>query len=183
MEFLKKFGIGILYAIFFPFLLLGIALVAVYGILTFVVEFVIMLINFFSGKKCFPVFEEDIEANKRKEEALSLQTQASTESNTENKTNNIYVQQVYYNTDPAKMGMNNPFPQSQIPNSPSPFDNQIPQSGQPYQSQSAPFVSPNPFANSQVSQPTPVQIPPTQTPPDDIQELLSRAEKKGDDDE
>ena len=59
MEFLKKFGIGILYAVFFPALLVIIALVAVYGVLVFLVEFVIMLINFFSGRTCFPVFPED----------------------------------------------------------------------------------------------------------------------------
>ena len=115
MEFLKKFGIGILYALFFPLLLVAVALVAVYGVLTFIVEFVIMAINFFSGKKCFPVFEEDIEAAKRKEEALSAQPQP--EEKTENKTSNVYVQQVYYNSDPNKMGfpnpMANPFAQSQ----------------------------------------------------------------------
>lgn len=180
MEFLKKFGIGILYALFFPLLLVAVALVAVYGVLTFIVEFVIMAINFFSGKKCFPVFEEDIEAAKRKEEALSAQPQP--EEKTENKTSNVYVQQVYYNSDPNKMGfpnpMANPFAQSQpsIPQG-QPFNNQIPQSQQPTS-----FMQ-NSFQNA--SSPSPAQIPsssiPTgQTPSSDIQELLNRAEKEGD---
>ena len=78
MEFLKKFGIGILYAVFFPALLVIIALVAIYGVLVFLVEFVIMLINFFSGRKCFPVFPEDEEATKRKQEALKPSLGAAT---------------------------------------------------------------------------------------------------------
>ena len=56
MEFLKKFGIGILYAVFFPALLVIIALVAVYGVLVFLVEFVIMLINFFSFPELRTIF-------------------------------------------------------------------------------------------------------------------------------
>lgn len=186
MEFLKKFGIGILYALFFPVLLMLIALVAVYGALTFVVEFVIMLINFFSGKKCFPVFEEDVEATKRKEEALSSQSPAPEGDKAENKTNNIYVQQVYYNTDPTKMGvpnsMGNPFPQSQMPSS-QPLNNQGLQSNQNFQSQPTTFISPNPFQTQEPAQPSPIQIPSSSSSPlsePDIQELLNRAEKKGD---
>ncbi len=183
MEFLKKFGIGILYALFFPLLLVAIALIAVYGALTFIVEFIIMAINFFSGKKCFPVFEEDIEAAKRKEEALSAQAQPQPEEKTENKTNNVYVQQVYYNSDPNKMGfpnpMGNPFAHTQpaSPQGQQPFNNQIPQSQQPSAFPQSPFQN--------ASSPSPTQIPtrPTPaslTPPNDIQELLSRAEKEGD---
>ncbi len=113
MKFLKEFGIGIIFAICSPLLLVLIALVGVFGILDFVVEFVIMLINFFSGKKCFPVFEEDEEAYKRKQEALNL-AQAKEQPQPAPQPNNIYVQQVYYNTTPGTMGQQGvPFPNPQ----------------------------------------------------------------------
>lgn len=103
MRFLKEFGIGIIFAICSPLLLILIALVGVFGILDFMVEFVIMLINFFSGRKCFPVFEEDEEAYKRKQEALNL-AQTKEQPQSAPQPNNIYVQQVYYNTTPGGLG-------------------------------------------------------------------------------
>lgn len=143
MEFLKKFGIGILYALGFPLLLVLIALVAVYGVLVFLVEFVIMTINFFSGKKCFPVFPEDEEATKRKQEAIAG---ASPKQDTPPTPNNIYVQQVYYNADPTKMMGGFP-PQG----NPSLSQQQPPLPGQG-----------NPFLNipQQPVPPTPEQLPP-----------------------
>ncbi len=142
MEFLKKFGIGILYALGFPLLLVLVALVALYGVLVFLVEFVIMTINFFSGKKCFPVFPEDEEATKRKQEAIAG---ASPKQETPPTPNNIYVQQVYYNADPAKMMGGLP------PQGKPPLDSQPPFPGQA-----------NPFLNipPQPSSPAPEQIPP-----------------------
>ena len=114
MKFLKEFGIGIIFAICSPLLLVLIALVAVFGILDFVVEFVIMMVNFFSGKKCFPVFEEDEEAYKRKQEALNL-AQAKEQPQPAPQPNNIYVQQVYYNTTPGGMGPMGQMGQQGIP--------------------------------------------------------------------
>jgi hypothetical protein len=110
MKFLKEFGIGIIFAICLPILLVLIALVAVYGVLDFIVEFVIMVINFFSGKKCFPVFKEDEEAYKRKQEALNL-AHAKNEPTPASAPTNVYVQQVYYNTNPNLAGQQGmPFP-------------------------------------------------------------------------
>lgn len=103
MKFLKEFGIGIIFAICSPLLLILIALVAVFGVLDFIVEFIIMMVNFFSGKKCFPVFKEDEEAYKRKQEALNL-AQAKEQPQPAPQPSNIYVQQVYYNTTPGAMG-------------------------------------------------------------------------------
>ena len=143
MEFLKKFGIGILYALGFPLLLVLIALVAVYGVLVFLVEFVIMTINFFSGKKCFPVFPEDEEATKRKQEAIAG---ASPKQDTPPTPNNIYVQQVYYNADPTKMMGGFP-----------------PQGNPSLSQQQPPFPGQgNPFLNipQQPVSPTPEQLPP-----------------------
>ncbi len=142
MEFLKKFGIGILYALGFPLLLVLIALVAVYGVLVFLVEFVIMTINFFSGKKCFPVFPEDEEATKRKQEAIAG---ASPKQDTPPTPNNIYVQQVYYNADPTKMMGGFP-----------------PQGNPSLSQQQPPFPGQgNPFLNipQQPVPPTPEQLP------------------------
>ena len=143
MEFLKKFGIGILYALGFPLLLVLIALVAVYGVLVFLVEFVIMTINFFSGKKCLPVFPEDEEATKRKQEAIAG---ASPKQDTPPTPNNIYVQQVYYNADPTKMMGGFP-----------------PQGNPSLSQQQPPFPGQgNPFLNipQQPVPPTPEQLPP-----------------------
>ena len=53
MKFLRNFGLGILWAALFPLLCVVIALIAVYGVFTFIVEFVIMLIHFFQGKIWF----------------------------------------------------------------------------------------------------------------------------------
>lgn len=142
MEFLKKFGIGILYALGFPLLLVLVALVAVYGILVFLVEFVIMTINFFSGKKCFPVFPEDEEATKRKQEAI---VGASPKQETPPAPNHIYVQQVYYNADPSKMMGG------------------FPPQGNPSLSQQPPLPGQgNPFLNipQQPASPAPEQLPP-----------------------
>lgn len=157
MEFLKKFGIGILYALGFPLLLVLIALVAVYGVLVFLVEFVIMTINFFSGKKCFPVFPEDEEATKRKQEAIAG---ASSKQETPPTPNNIYVQQVYYNADPSKMMGGLP------PQGNAPLYSQPPLPGQA-----------NPFLNipQQPSSPAPEQIPPIDA------ETLEPKEEKGHD--
>ena len=62
MKFLRNFGLGILWAALFPLLCVVIALIAVYGVFTFIVEFVIMLIHFFQGKSLFPPFPEDEQA-------------------------------------------------------------------------------------------------------------------------
>ena len=62
MTFLKWFGWGILWALLLPFLLVAIALVAVLGVPIFFVELVIMIVHFFRGEKCFPLFEEDKKA-------------------------------------------------------------------------------------------------------------------------
>lgn len=150
MKFLKEFGIGIIFAICLPILLVLIALVAVYGVLDFIVEFVIMVINFFSGRKCFPVFKEDEEAYKRKQEALNL-VQAKNEPAPAPAPTNVYVQQVYYNTNPnlaAQQGM--PFPSGL----PMPNQQGIPQ----------PTIQFQPNEINQQASPQPAYIEQGQTP-------------------
>lgn len=62
MQALKKFGLGILWAFLLPFILVGVCLVGVFGIPNFIIQFFIMIVNFFRGKKLFPVFPEDQKA-------------------------------------------------------------------------------------------------------------------------
>ena len=179
MKFLKEFGIGIIFAICSPLLLALIALVAVFGVLDFIVEFVIMMVNFFSGKKCFPVFEEDEEAYKRKQEALNI-AQAKEQPQPAPQPNNIYVQQVYYNTTPGAMGqpgMPFPNPQGIQQQQGMPFQNPqgIQQQSAPYQAgqipqSNSPFM---PFAADRIPGETgsfseasfPGQIPMQQSEP------------------
>ncbi len=139
MKFLKEFGIGIIFAICSPLLLILIALVAVFGVLDFIVEFIIMMVNFFSGKKCFPVFKEDEEAYKRKQEALNL-AQAKEQPQPAPQPSNIYVQQVYYNTTPGAMGP-------------------IGQQGMPFQNPQGIQQQGMPFQAGQISQPNPSFAP------------------------
>ncbi len=170
MKFLKEFGIGVIFAICLPLLLVLIALVAVYGVLDFIVEFVIMLINFFSGRKCFPVFEEDEEAYRRKQEALNIAREKENPQPAP-QPNNIYVQQVYYNTSPmGQPGM--PFPKQNMQGIPQPDGfpgGQIPQPNGSYQANQIPEprVQPIPFSADQIpgmnatmwEAPIPEQIP------------------------
>ncbi len=156
MKFLKEFGIGIVFAICLPLLLVLIALVGVYGILDFIVEFVIMLINFFSGRKCFPVFEEDEEAYRRKQEALNIAREKE-QPQPAPQPNNIYVQQVYYNANPNQMGQQGiPFPGMNPQGIPQPNPgfqaNQIPQPNPGFQANQIPQPNPGLQAN-QIPQP------------------------------
>lgn len=73
MTFLKWFGWGILWALLLPFLLVAIALVAVLGVPIFFVELVIMIVHFFRGEKCFPLFEEDKKALDLIQQSLDAQ--------------------------------------------------------------------------------------------------------------
>ena len=62
MRALKGFGLGIVWALLLPFLLVAVGIVAVWGVINFLIQFVIMLVNFFRGKKVFPPFPEDEKA-------------------------------------------------------------------------------------------------------------------------
>ena len=93
MQFLKMFGLGILYALLFPFLCVALALFAVYGVIVFLVEFIIMVVHFFSGKKLFPPFPED---QKAYQILLQLQQQQLAAANPQQPQTNVYVQQNYY---------------------------------------------------------------------------------------
>lgn len=62
LKFFKFFGEGLLYTLLLPFLLLFLALFAVYGVFIIVFYFFKMIILFFAGRNIFKDFPEDIEA-------------------------------------------------------------------------------------------------------------------------
>lgn len=64
LEFLKRFGLGILYIVISPFLLLFLILWALYNVGIFFVEFFKGIGRFFKGEKFFAPFKEDVEAQK-----------------------------------------------------------------------------------------------------------------------
>ena len=97
MKALKNFGLGLLWALLLPALLAAVAIVAVFGIPNFFVQLVIMIVNFFRGKKLFPSFEED-------EKAYKILKSALEEQNAESKPaepSPVYVQQNFYGAAPG----------------------------------------------------------------------------------
>lgn len=146
MKFLRSFGYGLLYILLLPLILVGIGLTAVYGVIFFFVEFVIMLINFFSGKKLFPPFEEDVKAQRLIQEQLDKKNTPPEPQQPQT----VFIQQTYYQTPPG-MGMP---PQTGIPQAqPNPYQGQIPQT--PYQGE----IPQQPYQSQIPQQPYQAQIP------------------------
>ena len=98
MQVLKTFGLGILWALLFPFILVGVVLVGLFGSINFLIEFVIMVINFFRGKKLFPLYPEDQQAYDCLQKALdkkNAQTDAAAQAP---QPQQVFVQQNFYTT-------------------------------------------------------------------------------------
>ena len=152
MEGLKKFGLGILWALLSPILLVGIALTGLFGIFNFFIEFCIMIVNFFKGKKLFPPFEKDVKAYKILKKAMDNEAdQEKKQEPVQAPPQQVFVQQNYY-TQPGPMPGIPPQFNPGIPNNPyQGLPNQQPY-GQPNQQ---PYGQPNqqPFIQQQ-SQPT-----------------------------
>lgn len=145
MNALKTFGLGILWALLFPFIAVGIVIVGAFGAVDFLVEFVIMIINFFRGKKLFPVYPED-------ERAYTILQRAIDKKNGEAKVEpqapqaqQVFIQQNYYTGAPIPPGTNGALP---------PGYGQIPP-GYPQQ---------NPYAGQLPPQQNPYGLPPQQNP-------------------
>lgn len=97
MNALKKFGLGILWAILFPFILVGVAIVGIFGALNFVIEFFVMLVNFFRGKKLFPVYPEDQKAYEILQRAVDRQNgNLGVQQPQQAPSQPVYVQQNFY---------------------------------------------------------------------------------------
>ena len=85
-EFFKRFGWGILYILILPFFLIALAITTVYCLISFLVELVINIASFFSGKPFFAPLPEEVEADeilKRRLLDPSIQQNYSTQNNNE----------------------------------------------------------------------------------------------------
>lgn len=150
-NFFKSFGMGLIYTIVFPLIVLVSFAYALIAIGEFVFESFPGIVRFFKGEEFFPKLRED------KEVALVLKAQHERMLNgiapkekqpaAPQAPTNVYVQNNYYQA-----------PAGSIQNSPNePFQNGI-----PYIDGSSPFVNPaisqqNPANPAQISQ-TPLQI-------------------------
>ena len=61
-NFFKNLGKGVLYVLLFPFILAGIAIAGVVGIVIFVYQLIKTIVLFFTGRTLFTPMEEDIKA-------------------------------------------------------------------------------------------------------------------------
>jgi len=185
MKGLKNFGLGILWALLSPILLLGIALAGVFGLINFLIQFVIMVINFFKGKKLFPMYKEDEIAYKRIQQAMGIKPEEENPANplsvaqTQPAPQQVFVQQNYYTqpgVNPAQPGTPYPQPGMQQPYVQQPV---YPQQGMPQQPMQQPYPGtlPNPYdpynqgqVTMNPSVPPMVQIPqaPTTQSPTDV---------------
>lgn len=98
MTALKKFGIGILWALLFPIILAGVAIVGVFGAVDFVIEFIIMVVNFFRGKKLFPLYPEDEKAMEIMQRAIDKKNMESAAPAVAPQPQQVFVQQNFYTT-------------------------------------------------------------------------------------
>ena len=97
MKFLKNFGLGLLYALLLPLIVLALLIAGAVGVVVFFVELVLLLIRLFKGeKKLFPPFPEDVEAEKRLEKIRGLSEEKEEETPQQPSQQNVYVQQNYY---------------------------------------------------------------------------------------
>ena len=156
---LKKFGIGILWAFLFPVILVGVGVVGVFGVLDFFVEFIIMIVNFFRGKKLFPLYPED-------EHAMEILQRAIDRKNGELKVQEqppapqqVFVQQNFY----AAPGAVPPPPGAALPPGYTAYPGMNPNPLPPGYNQNPNQVPPvgNPYAQ-------PNQIPPAAQPTDNV---------------
>ena len=83
LDFLKRFGLGIVYILISPFLLAFLILWCLYLTIIFFIEIFKGFKSFFQGKKFFNELPEDIEAKK----ILSLQPYSAANENQNNNVN------------------------------------------------------------------------------------------------
>jgi hypothetical protein len=115
-KFLKNFGLGLVYVLFFPVLLCAIAIAAVYGFIVCLVQFFRSAIRFFRGLEPFPPFPEDVTVESIKQSQIGLQ-QPSPETPAPAQPagpSTVYVQQNYY--------QNGQHPAAEPPAAPAPIE-------------------------------------------------------------
>lgn len=99
MKIIKLFGLGLLYALLLPFILVAAVLFLVFGFFKSIGYFFILVVRFFKGEKLFPPFPEDIEAAKRIRAKLVDEGTVPPPAPAPQpapSTSNVYVQQNYY---------------------------------------------------------------------------------------
>ena len=140
MTVLKKFGLGILWALLSPIILVAVALIGVFGAVDFVIEFGIMIVNFFRGKKLFPLYPEDEKALEILQRAIDRKNGELNAQSQPSQPQQVFVQQNFYTTPgsmpPPTSPMGVPpgygYPGINQANPQQPFQ-QIPSQQQPYQ--------------------------------------------------
>jgi hypothetical protein len=100
-KFLKNFGLGLVYIVLLPLLLVVLVLFGLYGLGVCIVQFFASTIRFFQGKEAFPPFWEDAKVAEIKQAQIAAQLsnpapQQPTSSSPAGPST-IYVQQNYYN--------------------------------------------------------------------------------------
>ena len=110
---LRAFGQGLLWAVLLPFIAVGTFIVGVFGVVDFVIEFFIMIVNFFRGKKLFPVYPEDQRAYLLLQRAIDKQNGDLEAPAAQQQP--VYVQQNFYGTPQSPFPMP---PSGSIPQSP-----------------------------------------------------------------
>lgn len=140
-KFLKNFGLGLVYILFFPVLLAAICVFGVYCLFVFFVEFFIGAIRFFRGDHFFPPMKEDVMVEQIKQSQLQRQLNQTAAPQPQQPAgpSTVYVQQNYYQSHhPEAPQGQNPIdaaaffnnPDKALPNSPAPSIAQEPSAGE-----------------------------------------------------
>lgn len=134
MKVLKGLGLGTIYVIFLPFILVGAVLAAVVGIVRWFISIPVGIVRFFKGEKFFKPLKEDLEV----EQAIALHHENLVKKEAEEPAQPVqpisqattYVQNNYYTNPNAQLGQQAlpPAPNGQLS---SPNYQEIPV--QPYQ--------------------------------------------------
>jgi hypothetical protein len=99
-NFFKTFGLGLIYMLLLPLLLVVLALFAIYGVFNFLVEAITGLVRFFRGVDPFPEYPEDVAVRAIKAQQAAVLNQEPLPSAQPapglNGPSNVYVQQNYY---------------------------------------------------------------------------------------
>lgn len=101
MKAIKNFGLGLVWALLFPVIVAGVLVVGVFGLIDFLVEFVIMVVNFFRGNKLFPMYPEDKKAYDILQRAIDKKNMESQAATTPAGPAPVYVQQNFYGVPPG----------------------------------------------------------------------------------
>jgi hypothetical protein len=97
-KFLKNFGLGLVYILFFPVLLAAICVFGIYCLFVFFVELFIGTIRFFRGDHFFPPLKEDVMVEQIKQSQLQRQLNQTAAPQPQQPAgpSAVYVQQNYY---------------------------------------------------------------------------------------